>query len=407
MAPVVEAVRTAAAIAIDGKLTEAAWASATAATDFTQMDPTEGEPASEETRVRILYDERYIYVGARLSDKGVINARLGRRDSDLPDSDWFAISLDAYHDHQTSARFAVNPAGVVGDRIVVGSLGFGGDASWDPVWEVETVVDSGGWTVEMRIPLSQLRFGRDDVQTWGIQIDRRIGRKNEFVVLAYTPRNERPGVARYAHLEGISGVRPPRQQIEFLPYGLGKADYTAARQNASAGFANPYRDGSLNTGGVGMDIKYRPTSNVTIDAAVNPDFGQVEVDPAVINLSAFETRFQEKRPFFVEGSELFRFGGGGGGRRWRRWRWWRRWRRWPRWRPDVHTVFTTRGSQPAGLGARRRRLFRRADRSDDSRRRQTHHAHGKRLVGGHDRGRDTARVRDGDGHRAHGAPRGS
>ncbi len=315
LAPGVRAVRTRSSISVDGRLDEPAWATARGATQFTQMDPIEGEPATEETDVRILFDDKAIYVGARMSDTGAISARLARRDGDLPDSDWFAISLDGYHDHLSAARFAVNPAGVVSDQIVTGSLAFGGDATWDPVWEVRTAVDGKGWTAEMRIPLSQLRFGRQASQVWGIQMDRRIGRKNEFAVFAFTSRLERPGVARYGHLDGIEGVRASSQQLELLPYGLGKADYRAAPQNTSAGFANPFRDGSLQKAGFGVDLKFRPTSNVTIDAAANPDFGQVEVDPAVINLTAFEVRFQEKRPFFVEGSDLFRFGGGdmGGG----------------------------------------------------------------------------------------------
>jgi len=314
-APRVQATRINSAIAIDGKLDEAAWNGAIPATEFIQMDPVEGQPASERTEVRILFDARALYVGARLHDRGAISARLGRRDSDLPDADWFSIALDGYHDHLTAAQFSVNPAGVVQDEVMTGSNTFGGDATWDPVWQAKTSVDSGGWTVEMRIPLSQLRFSALAQDGWGIQIERRIGRRNEHTVLSYTSRRERGGVARYGHLEGIDGVTAGSQRLEVLPFSLAKADFRKPFQSTTAGFANPYRDGSRYTGVYGFDLKYRPTSSIVIDGAVNPDFGQVEVDPAVINLTAFEVRFQEKRPFFVEGSDLFRFGGGdmGGG----------------------------------------------------------------------------------------------
>lgn len=314
-APRARAVRTEVPIAIDGRLNEAAWASATPVTDFTQIDPVEGDPASERTEVRILYDNRAVYVGARLFDSGPISARLGRRDSDLPDSDWFSVALDGYHDHLSAARFAINPAGVVNDEIMTGSNTFGGDATWDPVWEARVSVDSAGWTAELRIPLSQLRYGRQAEQVWGIQLERRIGRKNEHAVFSFTSRLERGGVARYGHLDGIEQLSESGQRLEVLPYTLGEADYRSAFQNQDVGFPNPYQDGSQHTAGFGVDLKFRPTSNITIDATANPDFGQVEVDPAVINLTAFETRYQEKRPFFVEGSDLFRFGGGdfGGG----------------------------------------------------------------------------------------------
>ncbi|MDA1082139.1 MAG: DUF5916 domain-containing protein, partial [Gemmatimonadetes bacterium] len=313
--PRVSAQRTTTAIEIDGRLDEAAWASATPATEFVQNDPIEGDPVSERTEVRILFDDRAVYVGARLYDRGAISSRLGRRDSDLPDADWFAIAFDGYHDHLTAAKFAVNPGGVVQDEIMTGTNTFRGDDTWDPVWDVKTSVDSLGWSAEMRIPFSQLRFNRQAVDGWGVQIERRIGRNNETAVLAFTSRQERGGVARYGHLDGIEGMNARAQRLEVLPYSLGKADFRPAFQSSTAGFVNPYRDGSLYTRGFGLDVKFRPTSNITIDGAVNPDFGQVEVDPAVINLTAVETRFQEKRPFFVEGSDLFRFGGGdfGGG----------------------------------------------------------------------------------------------
>ncbi len=309
-APRTTATRATGGIAVDGRLDEAVWTQTRLATEFTQLDPVEGAPATERTEVRFVFDDRALYIGATLHDTQPPTSRLGRRDADLPDSDWFAVSLDTYHDHLTAYRFAVNPSGVKRDEVMTGTSMFGGDDTWDPVWEAETRVTEAGWTVEMRIPLSQLRFSRDEEQTWGVQIERRIGRKNEHVVFAFTPRTVRGGVARYGHMDGISGLSASAQRVELLPYLLARADYRAVPTAAGVDFSNPFRDGSRGNAGFGLDLKVRPTSNLTIDGTVNPDFGQVEVDPAVINLTAFETRFQEKRPFFVEGSDLFRFGGG-------------------------------------------------------------------------------------------------
>jgi hypothetical protein len=302
------------AVVLDGRLNEEAWRDVPAVTEFTQMDPREGAPATERTEVRIVFDRGFIYVGARLYDSGPVTRRVARRDSNLPDSDWFAIAFDSYHDHQTAVRFSVNPAGVLRDEVMTGTNQFGDD-SWDGVWEARTRVDSTGWTVEMRIPLSQLRFAPQQSQVWGVQIERRIARKNEHVVFAFTPRLERGGVARYGHLEGLelSGSTPSK--LELLPYALAKADVRAVPLQSGYAFPNPFRGNFDQSLGYGLDFKYLPSSNLALTGTVNPDFGQVEVDPAVINLTVFETRFQEKRPFFVEGSELFRFGGGefGGG----------------------------------------------------------------------------------------------
>jgi hypothetical protein len=296
-APTIRAVRLSGTIAVDGRLDEAPWETAPVADRFTQSDPHEGEPPSQRTEVRILYDDAYIYFGARMSDSGQVRTRLGRRDAYLANTDYLTISLDTYHDHLTSFSFLVNPSGVRGDR-----AGF--DNSWDPVWEVATSIDADGWTAEIRIPFSQLRFRRDSVQTWGIQLSRTIARTEETMVFAYTPRAERGGASRYAHLVGLEGLRPGRR-LEALPYVTTRAELRDFPAD------HPFRSGSDYFANAGIDLKYRLTSNLTLDAAVNPDFGQVEVDPAVINLSAYETFFQERRPFFVEGAEIFGFGTAG------------------------------------------------------------------------------------------------
>jgi hypothetical protein len=301
-APVVEAVPVTGEIEIDGRLDEPDWSGARPATEFTQRDPQEGEPASERTDVRVLVGDNALYVGARLFDSQPeeIAARLARRDED-PEADLFQVTLDSYHDHLTGFRFAVTPAGARGDAALQSGGDGEEDASWDPVWEVRTRVDSLGWTAEMRIPLSQLRYNPRADALWGIQLQRFIRRKQEDALFAFTPKKEQSGVNRYGHLSGL-GALPEVRRLELLPYTSARAEYLDIAEG------NPFRDGSDYFGAAGFDLKYGLTSDLTLDATVNPDFGQVEVDPAVVNLSAFETFFDEKRPFFIEGADVFRFG---------------------------------------------------------------------------------------------------
>ena len=319
-APGAVAVRMSTGIEIDGQLDEIAWSEAPPITDFTQNDPEEGQPVSEPTDVRFLYDDDALYVGGRLYDSAPVTTRLARRDAMVPDSDFLIVVIDSYHDHQTAYRFATNPSGMKRDQVMSGR-GFGGGgrfgrggggSSWDPVWDVATTVTDEGWFVEMRIPFSQLRFSPEDDQHWGIQIERTINRKQERAVFSFTPKLEATGVARYGHLTGIRGVGGGRK-LELLPYVGMSAEYVDQAPSSQVAFGNPYRSGSDYFGRAGLDLKYRLGSNLTLNAAVNPDFGQVEADPAVINLTAFETRFDERRPFFVEGAEIFRFGSGGPG----------------------------------------------------------------------------------------------
>jgi hypothetical protein len=289
-------------VQLDGRLDEAVWASARPITGFTQVDPEEGEPVSQPTEVRILYDESALYVGARLYDDGPVRTRLGRRDMDLLDADWFGVVIDSYHDHRTGFSFDVNPSGVMRDAVK--SVGGDGeeqdDNSWDAVWEVATTIDEEGWTAEYRIPFSQLRFNPIERPTWGLQLERVIGRNREYAVFAFTPKDEPGGIARYGHLEGLRGVRPGKR-LELLPYVVARGEYVDPGDN-------PFRTDAEESGSAGLDLLYRLTSDLTLNASINPDFGQVEVDPAVINLGVYETRFDEKRPFFIEGSEIFDFG---------------------------------------------------------------------------------------------------
>jgi hypothetical protein len=298
-APVARAVRREGRLSIDGRLDEEEWRRAEVVTNFIQTDPNEGVPPSERTEVYIMFDDDALYIGARLWDStGQVRSRLGRRDAMLGDSDWFSVMIDSHHDHLTAYQFSANPAGVKRDEVTNG--GWRGDASWDAVWDLGTSVDDEGWTVEIRIPFSQLRFSAADMQTWGIQFSRRINALQEVSVFAFTPRRLRGGVARYGHLEGIEGIKPGKR-LEAMPYSLARAERVSVAEG------NPFRSGRDYFSGFGVDAKYRITSALTIDATINPDFGQVEVDPAVVNLSASETSLQERRPFFVEGADIFRF----------------------------------------------------------------------------------------------------
>lgn len=321
--PVAHAVPASGSITINGRLDEAAWAAAPPVTTFTQLDPDEGQPASERTEVHIVYDAEALYIGARLYDRGAVSRRLVRRDALVNDSDWFIVALDSYHDHLTSYRFSVNPAGVRRDETFTsggsrsGTVTTGGaiierggqaDQSWDPVWQAAATVTDSGWVAELRIPFAQLRFGRAAIQTWGLQLERRIARKQEQALFAFVPKNEPAGVALFGHLDGLEAIQSPKP-LEVLPYASTRLlRRPLVAQNASIGFPNPFQQRSETSTAVGADVKYRVTPNFTLDATLNPDFGQVEQDPAVVNLTAFEIRFDERRPFFVEGAEIMRFG---------------------------------------------------------------------------------------------------
>jgi hypothetical protein len=299
--PSIQAVRRTSAIKLDGLLDEPDWQSAPVASPFTQTQPHEGQPG-QRTEVRFLYDDDAIYVGARMYDSlgaAGVRTQLVRRDANF-DSDYLQVIFDTFHDHLGRAFFTVNPSGVKQDQ-----LGPGGsccDASWDPVWDVATRIDSLGWTAELRIPLSQLRFPTDSVQTWGLQMWRWTQRTNENDMWSFWHINEQGGPSRFGHLTDLHIVARPKG-AEILPYVVGRSTNTPAGDPA-----DPFHHAHTQDGRFGADFKYLLTSNLTLDATVAPDFGQVEVDPAVVNLSAFETFFPEKRPFFVANSGLFDFG---------------------------------------------------------------------------------------------------
>ena len=300
--PPTVAAQPAGAIKIDGVLDEPVWQTPAPATDFRQTDPHEGQPASQRTEVRFAVDGQALYVGARMHDslggRGV-QPRLMRRDSDGA-GDYLLLTFDTFHDHVGRTVFGVNALGVKYDA---GQATSNADPSWDPVWEYQGRIDSLGWTAEIRIPLAQLRFPRDSVQTWGVQLTRYVERLNETSHWAFWGKQEAGGPNRYGHLTGLEITRRPRG-YELMPYALARASYVEPTQPGS-----PFQAGSRHDMRVGADFRALLGSNLTLSATVNPDFGQVEVDPAVVNLSAFETFFSEKRPFFVEGSGQFGFGG--------------------------------------------------------------------------------------------------
>jgi hypothetical protein len=299
--PGVTAVQRSVTIRLDGHLDESAWQAAQPATNFRQQRPFEGQPASQQTEIRILFDDEAIYLGARMFDSmgaAGIRTQLARRDQYV-NSDWIEFVFDTYHDHIGRTIFAVNPSGVKRDAGVGASYA---DEAWDAVWDVATAIDSLGWSAEFRIPFSQLRFSRDREQSWGMQVWRTASRLNESSMWSYWGLTENGGPPRFGHVDGIR-IGHGQRRLEVVPYVVAQAE------RLQEGDPNdPFYDSRNTLARAGGDIKYLLTNNLTLQATINPDFGQVEVDPAVVNLSAFETFFPEKRPFFVEGGGVFGFG---------------------------------------------------------------------------------------------------
>ena len=297
--PVAQAALRQGEITIDGRLDESAWSAAKPITELSQSSPDEGKPASQKTEIRFLYDASALYIGARMYDslgRRGIRSALARRDQVMNGgnnltSDRIAFVFDTFRDKNSRTWFELNPDGVKGDHQ-------NGDASYDPVWEGATKIDSLGWTAELRIPYSQLRFSRASDQIWGMQIWREVNRRNEQDMWAFWRNNEYGGPAYFGTLEGIRVASQPRQ-VEIVPYATTRSKLERARSG------DPYHSNNEMLYRAGGDVKLNLTSNLTLDGTVNPDFGQVEVDPAVVNLSVFETTFSEKRPFFVSNSQYF------------------------------------------------------------------------------------------------------
>ncbi|MEZ4417475.1 MAG: DUF5916 domain-containing protein [Gemmatimonadota bacterium] len=284
---------------IDGDLADPVWQTAPVASDFIQYQPNEGQPATERSEVRVLYGIDALFVAFRAYDRepDLIAAQLTRRD-EMGYSDRVHVVIDSYFDRRTAFHFAVNPLGVKTDMYRFDDTNE--DESWDAVWDVAARRDEQGWTAEFRIPYSQLRFETAPIQTWGINFMREIARRQERSVWAPLSQQENAVVSRFGELRGLKNLTSPRH-MEVLPYSV------ARLTRATGDPANPFYDRNDLFGTVGADLKYGVTSNLTLDLTVNPDFGQVEADPGQVNLSAFESFFSERRPFFVEGASIFNF----------------------------------------------------------------------------------------------------
>ncbi len=285
---------------IDGILNEHAWQNAVPVSNFIQYDPLEGEEPTEKTLVKVVYDNDALYFGVMCYDsnpKG-IRQQLTRRDRSS-ESDRFSIIIDSYNDGQTAFVFAGTVSGVQSDGVLYHD-GVFYDIQWDAVWDYAAKIVENGWSAEFKIPYSALRFTKqNDEYVWGINFRRYISRKKEIDEWVMIPRNESGSISKIGNISGIVGINLPIH-LTISPYVVGKGIFENSQK--------PFTRSNVLGGDVGVDAKYGVTSNFTLDLAVNPDFGQVEVDKAVMELTVFETEYPEKRPFFLEGAHLFSFG---------------------------------------------------------------------------------------------------
>lgn len=282
---------------IDGVLNDPAWDIVEWTGDFTEFQPNNNTPPSQQTKFKITYDAKNIYVGIRCYDSvpDKIEKRLARRDN-FP-GDWVEIHLDSYHDKRTAFSFTVSVSGVKGDEFI-SENGDNSDDSWNPIWYTAATIDEEGWTAEMKIPFSQLKFGKQKEQIWGVQMLRRFFREEERSTWQYVPQDAPGLVSEYGELRGLIDIQP-QKQLEIQPFMVNQYD-TYPKE---AG--NPFRDGSDYKFNAGLDAKIGITNDLTLDLTVNPDFGQVEADPGAIALDGFQIFFEEQRPFFVENKNIF------------------------------------------------------------------------------------------------------
>lgn len=292
--------------AIDGRLDDEIWQKVSFANGFVQKEPTEGEPAREKSEVAFVYDDEALYVGARMYSTAPddIIATVSRRDNPGT-SERIIVSLDTYQDHRTAYSFAVTASGVRADYYHSSDSESNRDYDWDPVWQAKAVRTAEGWTAEMRIPFTQLRFNNQDMQVWGVNMNRWVPTGNEDSYWVLVPKNETGWSSRMGELHGIQGIAPSRRG-ELLPYVASDATF-----RSEVDPDDPFLDAEDFDGRMGADVKMGVGPNLTLEGTINPDFGQVEADPAEVNLSAFETFFSERRPFFTEGSQLLEGGGAG------------------------------------------------------------------------------------------------
>ncbi len=281
--------------AIDGSVDDSVWDGVEWAGDFIQREPAEGVPPTFQTQFKVVYDDDALYFAFRMfDDPEKVSSLMDRRDN-FP-GDWIEVNIDSYQDRRTAFSFTLSLSGTRGDEFISND-GNNWDSSWDPIWKGATRVTEEGWTAEARIPLSQLRFSGDDQQTWGLQVQRRLFRLEERSTWQFISKDSSGWVSQFGELRGLKKLKPKRR-IELLPYGVGGGRRADADPN------DPFFDGGEGIFEAGLDGKLGITNNLTIDFTVNPDFGQVEADPSQVNLTSFETFFQEKRPFFIEGRDI-------------------------------------------------------------------------------------------------------
>lgn len=282
---------------INGLIDESSWDLVEWSGDFIENEPDENTPPSQQTKFKILYDQKYLYIAYRCYDTepDKIEKRLSRRDGFA--GDWVEINLDSYHDKRTGFSFTITAAGVKGDEFISDN-GNNWDGSWNPIWYTATNIDEEGWTAEVKIPLSQLKFGKSKEQIWGLQVNRRFFRKEERSVWQRIPQDAPGWVSEFGELHGLIDIEP-QKQLEIQPFAVAQYDTFPEEQG------NPFRDGDDFKLNGGLDAKIGITNDLTMDLTVNPDFGQVEADPAAIALDGFQIFFREQRPFFVENKNIF------------------------------------------------------------------------------------------------------
>ena len=283
---------------INGIFDEEVWNTVKWENDFTQREPYDGENPTQQTRFKILFDDNNLYVAIQALDSETdkIDKRLTRRDAF--EGDWVGIGVDSYDDNLTAYAFTVTASGVKGDGHISNEDNF--DETLDPVWYTKTTIDNEGWNAEMKIPFTQLRFATKENHTWGLQVVRWIFRKEELSAWIHVPMESSRWVSMFGDLNGINGINP-KKEVELIPYVMGKIDFDEEEEG------NPFANGIEYGGSAGLDGKIAVTNDLTLNFTVNPDFGQVEADPSDVNLTAFETFFPEKRPFFIEGNNIFDF----------------------------------------------------------------------------------------------------
>jgi len=284
---------------IDGFINEAAWDAVVWDGDFTQWEPANGALPSQRTQFKIIYDDNYLYVAIRAFDSipSEIVQRMSRRDGF--EGDFVEVSFDSYHDFLTAYSFTATVAGVKGDEKITED-GENWDETWNPIWYLKTSVDDLGWIAEMKIPLTQLRFSKDTAQVWGLEVKRKIFRKEERSLWQPIDNAENGYVSRFGELYGLKNLKPKRQ-FDVTPYVVGSYEHYKKEEGS------PFYTGSEFHARAGVDAKIGLTNNITMDLTINPDFGQVEADPSEVNLTAFESYFDEQRPFFIEGRNIFQF----------------------------------------------------------------------------------------------------